>query len=72
MPDNYSVIALNFVATCNDQTDGLVRLIETSALDPQDKKLIIDHMKRLQRGLAKATNAELEYMEHLSHRPTNL
>lgn len=62
---SFKTSALNFVAINNDQTDGLVRLIEASSLCEQDKTLIIQHMQRLQRGLAKATDAELEYMELL-------
>jgi len=69
--DSYKNMVLGFVATCNDQTDGLVRLMEANpALDERERKLMIDHMKRLQRGLAKASDQEIEYFELLTARRT--
>lgn len=62
---------LQFVAINNDQTDGLVVLLNElknrlpDSGDQQTLDLTIQHMTRLQRGLAKATDQEISYMELL-------
>lgn len=59
---------LEFVALANDQTDGLVGMMNTfsgglATPTPRDWDLIINHMQLLQRSLAKSIDQEISLLE---------